>query len=132
MSNLRTKTQDMVDALHERLKDCRLAMLIDQETGLVLCKSSASPGSQNQIEQIAEEALAEIRASSATGFRASASLPELLLITRIRKADVLVFLQDLCRGEDALVCQFNSQPNRTYLMEVASEIFGLPTIMEVA
>ena len=68
MENLRKKTREAIDSLHERLKECQIAMLIDQETGLVLCKSAASPSSQTLVEQVANDALAELRSQSAQSF----------------------------------------------------------------
>ena len=132
MDNLRTKTRELIDALHERLKDCQFAMLIDQETGLVLCKSAASPSSQTLIEQIAGDALVELRLRSAQSFHASVDEPELISITRVAKSAVTVIVQDLKSQEDALVLVFKKQPNRAYLMEVAAEIFELPQSMEAA
>jgi len=132
MENLRKKTREMIDALHARLKDCQLAMLIDQETGLVLCKSAASPSSQTMVEQIATDALAELKLQSARSFHKSADEPELLSVTRVAKSAVTVIVQDLKSNDDALVLVFKKQPNRAYLMEVAAEIFQLPTSMEAA
>jgi len=45
---------------------------------------------------------------------------------------VTVIVQDLKSNDDALVLVFKKQPNRAYLMEVAAEIFQLPTSMEAA
>ena len=132
MDELRKKTRDAIDALHGRLKECQLAMLIDQETGLVLCKSSASPTSQTKVEQIAADALSEINVPSAVSFQKSVEAPELVSITRLQQSLVMVIIQDLRKKEDALVCLFKKQPNRAYLMEVASEIFNLPSTMEAA
>ena len=132
MDNLRKRTREAIDALHERLKDCQFAMLIDQDTGLVLCKSAATPSSQTLIEQIATDALAELQLQSAQSFRGSVDGPELLSITRVAKSAVTVIVQDLKSKEDALVLVFKKQPNRAYLMEIAAEIFELPTSMEAA
>jgi len=132
MENLRKKTREAIDSLHERLKECQIAMLIDQETGLVLCKSAASPSSQTLVEQVANDALAELRSQSAQSFHASVDEPQLLSLTRVAKTAVTVIIQDLRSEEDALVLVFNKQPNRAYLMDVAAEIFELPISMEAA
>ncbi len=132
MDDLRQKTLDMIDALHERFKDCKLAMLIDQETGLVFSKSSASPTSQSIVQQVGADAIEALKSPSAMAFRASANEPQLVSITRVRKRDVLVVIQDLRKGDDALVCLFSKSPSRSYLMEIASEIFQLPMTMEAA
>jgi len=130
MDNNRKKTRELIDALHERLKDCQFAMLIDQKTGLVLYKSAASPSSQTLAEQIAEDALDELKLRSAQSFHASVDEPELMSITRVAKSAVTVIVQDIKTKEDALVLVFKKQPNRAYLMEVAAEIFELPLTME--
>ena len=132
MDELRKKIRDAIDALHDRLKECQLAMLIDQRTGLVLCKSGASPTSQTKIDQIAADALTEINLPSSLSFQKSADAPEIVSMTRLHHSSVMVIIQDLKKMDDALVCVFKKQPSRAYLMEVASDIFQLPSSMEAA
>jgi len=52
-SDLRVKTQNAIDALREANKNCSLAMLIDGDTGLVLCKSSQSVIPQDELDELA-------------------------------------------------------------------------------
>lgn len=131
-SELKKKTQESIEAIHALFEDCDLAMLVDQETGLVLSKSAAAPISQSVLETLAGEAQSQLSGKLAQGIANSVKAPEILSVSQYSKAGVLVILQDLRNSEDALVCRFKTSPKRSDLVAMANDIFKLSSSAEVA
>jgi len=131
-SELRIKTQEAVDNVRDLVDGCDLAMLIDRETGLVLCKSSQGTVPQDQLDKLAGSAQTELNGTLATALTNSASEGDVLSSFNVGKDKVIVVLKSQGLSEDALVCQFTKLPNRSDLQDAAEAIFTLSTEVEAA
>lgn len=131
-SNLKQRTQEAIDALQSGVDGCTLAMLIDGETGLVLSKTSDTVVPQDQLDELATTLSHDLNGPLATAFSADASSADLLTGVRIGKDSIVVALRKSQSGQDALICQFNTHPNRSDLSAAANAVFDLTTEGEAA
>lgn len=131
-SELRQKTQEAVDKLRERINGCNLAILIDPETNLVLCKSSEKSVSQDQLDLLADSAQLEVKGALASALKNNAADEDLLTAFNIGKHTIVAVIKSLGKNEDMLVCQFKIMPNRSDLRDAAEYVFNLSTDVEAA
>lgn len=131
-SDLRKKTQDAIDALCDSNEGCELAMLIDGETGLVLCKSSDAAVPQNKLEDMAANAQSERKSALVSAMIASSDNANLLSSVRMKNDAVTAVVTPAGENDDSLVCQFNAMPNRLALFDSARAVFDLTSEAEVA
>ena len=131
-SNLKIRTQEAIDALRSNVDGCTLAMLVDGETGLVLCKTSDTVVSQDQLDDLATAASTDLNGPLAIALSDNASSTDLLTGMRIGKESTIVALRASQPGQDALICQFDSPPNQSNLSAAARTVFDLTTEGEAA
>jgi len=131
-SELRKKTQTAIDALRESNETCSLALLIDGDTGLVLCKSSDAVIPQNKLDDLATGAQDQRKNSLALAMTESASNPDLMSWIQIEKDSITAVIRRGQDSDDALICQFKDMPDRTALLNSARTIFDLATDAEAA
>lgn len=131
-SELRQKIQEAVDELRDHFEGCDLVILIDPETNLVLCKSSEKPVSQDQLDKLADSALAELDDPLASALTSNAAAEASLTSFNIGKQSILAVIKSQGSAEDMLVCQFKTMPNRSDLRNAAEQVFNLSNDVEAA
>jgi len=132
LAELRKKTQETIDTMRELVDGCQLVMLVDQETGLVLCQSAAVSVSYDQLEYLAEGARKYLKSALVTALSGIDKDTECLVVTRFGASGVTAVIQNLECRDEVLVCQCESMPSRTDLMDAANEVFELSSTAEAA
>jgi len=107
-------------------------MLIDGETGLVLCKSSETVIPQNELDELATITQEQQSNPIASAMLGIAPKAHLLSRTQIEKTTVTTVISSIGGNEDMLVCQFDSSPERSTLNASAQKIFDLASDAEAA
>ena len=131
-SKLREKTQAAVDKLRNDVEGCDLAILVDPETNLVLCKSSGKSISQDQLDRLADSARLDLEGALAKALVTDAADGDLLAAYNIEKNTVVAVLNSQGSSDDVLVCQFANMPDRSDLHAAAELVFNLSTDVEAA
>jgi len=131
-SELRKKTQTAIDALRDANDACSLAMLIDGDTGLVLCKSSDSVVPQNELDELASGAQDQRNNSLAAAMIEESTNASLLSWVQIEKDSITAVISPAQDNDDRLICLFNAMPDRSTLLGSARTIFDLTTDVEAA
>ncbi len=131
-SELRKKTQTAIDALRDANDACSLAMLIDGDTGLVLCKSSDSVVPQNELDELASGAQDQRNNSLAAAMIEESTNASLLSWVQIEKDSITAVISPAQGNDDRLICLFNAMPDRSTLLGSARTIFDLTTDVEAA
>lgn len=131
-SDLRKKTQQAVDGLRSGIEGCTLVMLIDQETGLVLCQSSAAAVSQDRLDAVATDGQTALRSSLLKAKDELSPDATLVSVSKIGKSDMTITLQPIPASDEALVCRFDTAPNRTDLSAAARTVFAVTSETEAA
>ena len=131
-SELRIKTQNAIDALREANNACSLAMLIDGDTGLVLCKSSETVIPQNQLDELATGSQDKRKNALALALIEASSNSEYLSWIQIEKDTITTVISPAQESEDTLICQFSDMPDRAALLTSARTIFDLTSVSEAA
>ena len=131
-SELRIKTQAAIDALREANTACSLALLIDGDTGLVLCKSSDAVVSQNELDELATAAQTRRKSPLTDGITEVSKEPKFLSSFQIEKDSITTVISPVQNSDDALICQFDKMPNRATLLDSARAIFNLTNDAEAA
>ncbi len=131
-SDLRVKTQNAIDALREANKNCSLAMLIDGDTGLVLCKSSQSVIPQDELDELAASTQTQRGNLIASAMVDMSSKARSMSWSQFDKTAVTTVVSSVGANQDTLVCRFDSAPDRSALFESAQTIFDLTSDAEAA
>lgn len=131
-SELRVKTQNAIDELRNANEACSLALLIDGDTGLVLCKSSDATVSQNELDDLAADAQKQRKDSLLKSMTEASAKPSFLSSIQIEKKSITAVMAPAAGGDDTLICQFDSMPDRTALFNSARAIFDLTNDAEAA
>jgi len=131
-SDLRKKTQEAMDLLRESVAGCQLALLIDRETGLALCKSTVNVVPQNRLEQLSAAAQRELAGSLIAALPQQGTEDGILTALYVGKDEVVAVLKSLRSEDDALVCQFTDLPNRSDLIDAAEAVFSVSVEAEAA
>lgn len=131
-SNLREKTQTAVDDLRGSVEGCNLAMLIDPETGLVLCKSSDAAVSQDRLNSVASSAQSALRSSLLNAKGDVSPTATLVSVSQIGKTATTVTLQPIPSHDEALVCRFDGTPDQDALSAAARSVFSITSGTEAA
>jgi len=131
-SELRQKIQTAIDKLRTENSSCSLALLIDGDTGLVLCKSSDAIVPQNALDALAENAQAKHKNSLVDAMTEASSESKLSSWVQVEKESVTAIIRPTQESDDALICQFDTMPDRSALFGSAREVFDLTTDAEAA
>ncbi len=120
-SESRQKTQDAVNALRDSIENCDLAMLIDSDTGLVLCIDSETTLPHDVLERIADTAKVDAGSPLA---KAMADDGAPLSVSKI-DADGWTVALKASAGDEFLVCRCATAPDRTALDAAAQVVFDV-------
>lgn len=131
-SELREKTQKAIDALREANSTCSLAMLVDGDTGLVLCKSSDAVVPQNELDELASGAQQQRGNALHSAMIDTTTDASLFSWTQVTKESITTAITSVGSGDETLICQFESAPDRPTLHKSASAVFDLSSDAEAS
>lgn len=131
-SELRIKTQTALDALRDANDTCSLALLIDGDTGLVLCKSSDAVVPQNELDELATNARGQRKNALTKAIVEVSTDPDFLSSIQIEKDSITAVINPVQNSDDALICQFDRMPDRATLLDSVRAIFDLTSDVEAA
>lgn len=131
-SERRKEIQSAVADLRGNIEGCSLAMLIDSETGLVLCNSSDTVISQDRLEAIANTGRADLQSPTVSAMLALTKSDGPVSNTNIEEDAITVAIQVTTKSETTAICVFDEAPNPEELIDRSRVVFAITETMEVA
>ena len=130
--DLKQKMQIAIDDLRATNESCSLALLVDGDTGLVLCKSSDAIVPQEKLDELATSARDRRKNLLTIAMIESSSNPDFMSWVQVHKDAITAVVSPANDYDDALICQFSDMPSRSVLLDTARDALTMINDAEAA